>query len=278
MPQRGTAGPRTALARGLAVVAAALAGFGLVTAGTGAAQPGAASAPGTAAAVAACGSDGFCDGFEDQTGSAPGGRWQVSYPNCQGSGTAVVDTSTAHAGSRSIRITGTAGYCNHVFVGTALSTASKVHYGRFYVRHSTPLPSAHVTFLAMRDTSNSRDLRMGGQNQALQWNRESDDATLPEQSPNGVALSRPLPVNTWTCVEFVVDGNQGQLRTWVNGAEVAGLVVDGVPTQDVDGQWLRGATWRPALTDFRLGWESYGNGDDTLWFDDVAVSSTRIGC
>ncbi|WP_369008351.1 hypothetical protein, partial [Streptomyces sp. NTH33] len=28
----------------------------------------------------------------------------------------------------------------------------------------------------------------------------------------------------------------------------------------------------------RLGWESYGTGEDTLWFDDVAVGSTPIGC
>ncbi|WP_420704772.1 hypothetical protein [Kutzneria chonburiensis] len=30
--------------------------------------------------------------------------------------------------------------------------------------------------------------------------------------------------------------------------------------------------------DLRFGWESYAGGDDTLWFDDVAVATTRIGC
>ncbi|WP_320064184.1 hypothetical protein [Micromonospora sp. RTGN7] len=50
-----------------------------------------------------------------------------------------------------------------------------------------------------------------------------------------------------------------------------------VPTHDVDGQWLN-RTWRPQLTDLRLGWESYGEGSDTLWFDDVAVGPGRIGC
>ncbi|MEU0152180.1 hypothetical protein [Micromonospora fulviviridis] len=29
-------------------------------------------------------------------------------------------------------------------------------------------------------------------------------------------------------------------------------------------------TWRPRLTDLKLGWESYGGAADTLWFDDVA--------
>ena len=36
--------------------------------------------------------------------------------------------------------------------------------------------------------------------------------------------------------------------------------------------------WRPALSNFRIGWEAYGDGSDTLWYDDVAVSSSRIGC
>jgi hypothetical protein len=119
---------------------------------------------------------------------------------------------------------------------------------------------------------------MGGQNQAMQWNRESDDATLPAQSPQGVAQSRPLPTNTWSCVEFMVDGGQGQIRTWLNGTEVPGLVADGVSTPDIDNQWNARANWRPAITDFRLGWESYGNGADTLWYDDVALGGSRVGC
>jgi hypothetical protein len=190
-----------------------------------------------------------------------------------------VDTAVAHTGTRSVRVDGAAGYCNHVFVGTGTSALGSVWYARFYVRHTTALPAAHVTLLAMNDANDGdRDLRMGGQNGALQWNRESDDATLPEQSPVGVALSVPLPVDQWTCVEFAVDGTDGTMQTWVNGTDVAGLHADGVPTPNIDSQWLRRAGWRPSLTDLRLGWESYGEGSDTLWFDDVALGTSRIGC
>lgn len=231
-------------------------------------------------AGAGCGSAAFCDGFEDQAGTVPAGAWAVTYPDCQGTGTAAIDSTVAHTGRRSVRITGTAGYCNHVFVRATrdLTGAGAVRYGRFWVRHTTALPAQHVTFLAMRDANDGgRDLRMGGQNGALQWNRASDDATLPEQSPAGVALSVPLATGRWTCVEFGIDGPRGHLQTWVDGAAVAGLQADGTPTHDVDGQWTR-STWRPALTDLRLGWESYGEGADTLWFDDVAVATTRLGC
>jgi hypothetical protein len=229
------------------------------------------------APLASCPSGAFCDGFENQAGPTPAGDWSVTFPNCQGAGTAVVDTATAHEGTRSIRVDGRAGYCNHVFVGTSRGVGGAALYARFYVRHTTALPEPHVTFLAMRDTADGgRDLRMGGQNRALQWNRESDDATLPEQSPAGVAQSLPLPVGQWTCVEFGITGSE--LRTWVNGSEIAGLHVDGTPTPDIDSQWLRRGPWRPAPADFRLGWESYGNGDDTLWFDDVALAPARVGC
>jgi hypothetical protein len=149
---------------------------------------------------------------------------------------------------------------------------------RYWVRHTTALPAAHTTAVALRDANDgNRDLRFGGQNGALQWNRASDDATLPEQSPAGVALSAPLPTGTWNCVEFTVNQGNGTMQTWLNGTSVPGLLLDGVPTHDIDGQWLN-RTWRPALTDLRLGWESYGEGADTLWYDDVAVGSTRVGC
>jgi hypothetical protein len=224
-----------------------------------------------------CPSGAFCDGFEGQAGPAPSGDWSLMFPNCQGSGTATIDSSVVHGGGKSVRVDGHAGYCNHVFLSTTKGMSTSSQYVRFYVRHTTALPESHVTFVAMKDTADGgKDLRMGGQNRALQWNRESDDATLPEQSPAGVAQSVPLAVNQWACVEFGITGSE--MRTWLNGNEVPGLRADGVPTPDVDSQWLRRSGWRPALANFRLGWESYGNGDDTLWFDDVVMAASRIGC
>lgn len=231
------------------------------------------SATDSPAAPGDCPAGATCDGFEDQTGAEPGGAWTVGAENCTGTGTAAVDTSVANSGTTSIRVDGGGGYCNHMFVGTDIPAGTE--WFRVYLRHDTPQPQTHTTMIAMNDATDDRDLRFGGQNSALQWNRESDDATLPEQSPNGVALSRPLPVDTWTCVEWQVSG--GNLSTWVDGEVVEGLVADGEPTMDIDSQWLRQA-WSPALTDLRLGWESYGSDPDTLWYDDVAFGTERIGC
>ncbi|TNH27253.1 cellulose-binding protein, partial [Micromonospora orduensis] len=236
--------------------------------------------PPTTTPPAGCAGAVLCDGFENQTGSTPSGDWTVVSPDCSGAGTATIDTTTAHSGSRAVRINGAAGYCNHVFIRSAknLSSVGSVRYARIWVRHTTAQPTDHTTMVTMADAADgNRDLRLGGQNGALQWNRASDDATLPEQSPAGVAQSLPLPTNRWACVEFMVDGSAGQLRTWLDGSAVTGLTADGVPTHDIDGQWYN-RTWRPQLTDLKLGWESYGGGADTLWYDDVAVGSSRIGC
>jgi hypothetical protein len=224
-----------------------------------------------------CGTGIRCDGFENQAAGTPAGDWAVTYPDCQGAGAATVDKTVAHTGSTSLRINGATGYCNHVFARNATILGDAV-YVRYWVKHTTALPTSHITMVALRDANDGdRDLRFGGQNGALQWNRASDDATLPEQSPAGVALSRPLPVDTWNCVEFKVNGADGTMETWLNDVSVPGLLQDGVATHDIDGQWLN-RTYRPRLADLKLGWESYGEGSDTLWYDDVAAGSSRIGC
>jgi hypothetical protein len=236
-----------------------------------------------AAAQPSCAADGFCEDFESQTGTEPSGRWAFEAADCTGEGTVAVDSAVAHAGTKSLRVDGASGYCNHAFAGTALDDVAVDSglYVRFWIRHTTAFPTQHVTFLAMEDAngpSPQNDLRMGGQNAALQWNRESDDATLPAQSPAGVALSAPLPVDEWSCLEFQLDPGSGQLQTWLNGESVEGLIVDGTPTQDVDQQWMNGGAWNPSPVDLRLGWESYGEGADTLWYDDLAVGTSRVGC
>lgn len=231
-----------------------------------------------------CGGLPLCDDFE---GAAAGGPpdvalWTVGSPNCSGSGTLAIDDVVAHSGSRSLRIDGGGGYCDHVFAAhtMAIEEIGTVVYGRVWVRFESKLGQGHTTFLTLRDAADSggKDLRMGGQSEIFMWNRESDDATLPALSPAGIALSTAPVAGAWTCVEFMVDEAQGLLTTWVDGDEVAGLVVDAAPTPDVDQQWYNKPMWRPSLADFKIGWESYAGQTMTLYFDDVALNGERIGC
>lgn len=226
-----------------------------------------------------------CDDFESADSVPDPAVWTIESPNCSGSGQIAIDTAVAHSGSRSVRVDGGGTYCDHVFLATDAIAAlvdtpeiGGVVHGRFFVRFDQALGNGHVTFATLRDSVENKDLRMGGQSGILMWNRESDDATLPELSPTGIAASVPPVPGQWHCVELAVDGAAGTITTWVDGALIGGLVVDGTPTPDIDTQWLRQDDWRPALVDAKLGWESYGGETNTLWFDDVAFAGARIGC
>lgn len=182
----------------------------------------------------------------------------------------------AHGGGSSLRVDGQGGYCNHVFWSAGddvLSTFGTEVHVRFFVRFETALGEDHVTFLATHDDVSGRDLRMGGQKGVFMWNRETDDATLPELSPAGTAASaKPVP-STWHCLEVNLNRTNGAITTSIDGASVAGLTTGG----GFDGQWSKSANML-GPTDLRLGWESYGGSANTVWFDDVVVSASPIGC
>jgi hypothetical protein len=234
---------------------------------------------GADAAADTCAGADFCDSFESAGAALDPARWSVVSPNCSGTGVVELDSATAHTGTNSLRVRGSGGYCNHVFATpvTSIPSANPL-YGRLYVRFERALTAAHVTFATLRDAGEAKDLRIGGQSEILMWNRESDDATLPELSPAGIALSVKPAVNEWLCIEFMLDREGRRLGTWVDGEAVPGLQVDGEPTQDVDGQWLRKPDWTPMPADLKLGWESYGDDANTLWFDDIALGAQRFGC
>ena len=122
----------------------------------------------------------------------------------------------------------------------------------------------------------NKHLRIGGQNQILMYNRESDDATLPDLSPQGVAASTALPTGSWECFEYHV-GTDGSIETWLNGDAIAGLTsMPGVSNPNA-GQWQRSSI-KPKPSAVYFGWESYGGDTNTFWYDDVAISSSRVGC
>jgi hypothetical protein len=226
--------------------------------------------------------------YDDFESAAVGGPpnpslWTVVSPDCSGTGTLAIDDSEAHSGHHSVRVDGGGGYCDHVFFSnasaiTGLGDGGGQVYARFFVRLGAALGQGHVTFVAMEDQNDGDDdVRMGGQDAILMYNRQSDDATLPTLSPTGVGDSVVIPAATWTCIEFHIDPSAGTIDTWVNGAEVPGLVEDGTAVADISTQWLA-KTWRPSLATFQVGWESYAGETMTLWFDDVALASFRVGC
>lgn len=238
-----------------------------------------AGTPAASDAAVSGGAASFSDSFESSA-TLDTARYELVMKDCSGTGTAMLDTSAGHTGTHSLRIQGGGGYCNHVFVRPRLSTnlVPSPLYVRVFVKIMSAFTENHVTFAATHDMHEDKDLRLGGQKQVLIWNRESDDATLPELSPTGVMMSAALPPGEWHCLEWSIDPKARAIETWLDDRPIAGLSADAQATPDVDTQWLRKQDWQPQPLDVRLGWESYGNDANTLWFDDLAIGNTRLRC
>jgi hypothetical protein len=212
----------------------------------------------------------------------PNAALWTKIPTAAG-GSATVDSIGAHGSARSLKVVSP----DRLYLRntTVIGTLGAVAYVRFYVRFETTLAQGHaamiVTHPMMVDQySQSNELRFGSQDMVFHWNTDTDAANLPDVSPNGDAASfRPVAA-TWYCIELTINTN-GHLDTSIDGASQAGLTADGVATANIDQAWVGSAVTLArytALADFNFGWQSYGSGGMTLWFDDVALSSSPIGC
>ncbi|KAK3899114.1 hypothetical protein C8A05DRAFT_37285 [Staphylotrichum tortipilum] len=204
-------------------------------------------------------------------------EWPTYANDCSQGGAVSLDSTTAHSGKNSIRVDGAGGYCGHMFFGT-----KKVPAGDFYVRvwlkAAKAFTDSHVTFITMPDPAQgtNKHLRIGGQSKILMYNRESDDATMPDLSPQGIAASTALPAGSWECFEYKI-GADGSIATWLNGNAISGLTQTPGVSNANTAQWQRSSVI-PKPSAVYFGWESYGGDTNTFWYDDVAVASSRIGC
>jgi len=85
-----------------------------------------------------------------------------------------------------------------------------------------------------------------------------------------------LPTARWSCVEWSYDGPNNAITMWLDGTQVLSVrdTGDGCVNQMASYPWTA-----PAFDTLRLGWESYQtDGARTLWLDDVAISTERVGC
>lgn len=130
----------------------------------------------------------------------------------------------------------------------------------------------------MPDSSqgSGKHLRIGGQSKILMYNRESDDATLPDLSPQGIAASTALPTGSWQCFEYHL-GAGGTIETWLNGNVIDGLTSKAGVANPNAAQWQRSSS-SPKITAVYFGWESYGGDANTFWYDDIVIGTSRVGC
>ncbi len=234
---------------------------------------------GAGASAFDCASLPLCDDFE--TGSAPNSATWTTVPS-SASGVSI-DSIGAHGSGHSLKVVSS----DRLYLrnSTAIGKLGAVAYVHFYVRFAMTLASGHGAMVVTHPTavdqySQSNELRFGSQDMVFHWNTDSDAANVPDVSPNGDAASFKPMADTWYCVNLVINTN-GHLNVSIDDMAQAGLTVDGTPTADIDQAWLGSSASLmryTALADFNVGWDSYGAGAMTMWYDDVALSTAPIAC
>lgn len=192
----------------------------------------------------------FCDDFEEATvGEAPSGAWD---PGSQG----VVTTDHAHSGSNAVRLEE-----GFNFESLPLADAPDVLFARVMMWSEFQGETADSRFSIMSTSTES----------GHEVNIDSNGELLViHHYPNGeagITSTLAVPTNQWVCIETSFDRESRIFKSWVDGVEATEL---SVPASD--------ETIPDPWTLFQLSGVVYHGGTTTQLYDDVALSTERVGC
>jgi hypothetical protein len=251
----------------------------------------------------ACATALACDDFEGQTVKvAPSGAFSTATE----AGEVLTDDTRAFSGKQSVRLStgATDGFkaaVLHYSDPSKLPTPGNAVYGRMmFWLESAPASEVQWSFIvgsgAIPDPafgSYTALYRYGGQlpvvkdgafvGSQLMANYDTPDsynspAVGPATDCWNHSMGNVVPVGKWTCAEFHFNGANNEMQLWLDGVELPDLHVQkygqGCSSQAVDYPWIA-----PAFTDIFVGWESYILDEPrTIWIDDLAISTERLGC
>lgn len=208
----------------------------------------------------------LCEGFEDVPTGAfiTSPTWQVidGYAEDTQSANVLVSTEQAHSGTQSLRVLGS-GARN----GIVATLPQNRYFMRAWLRvDATPLGPV---FIGLGTDQNSETrLRIQGNGLATINTVGPGDGVRPGAATSGnCAECVPMPVNTWFCAEFAIDQATQGATLYIDDVEAASIV-------NGQGGW----PVQPAQPNLFLGSMGLQGGMAGVYIDDVAVSSTRIGC
>jgi hypothetical protein len=202
------------------------------------------------------------------------------------SGAVSLDTSQFARGKQSLHL--------HL-VGQAWATISETKtfpaagnhfFGRLFFRATaipttSPNTAAHWTLVAGSGNGTS-EIREGGI--SGKWGTGTDnqgaggtgDWTNADNDPAG--NPKPVPSNTWACIEWEYDGGSNETRFWWDGVEHPSMHT----TSTMHGGTQSVPYLLPQFTNVKIGWMLYQNPVSPttfeVWIDEIAIDSQRIGC
>jgi hypothetical protein len=243
------------------------------------------AAPGDAsdgAAPKSCGptADIFCDDFESYPAGAitAGAKWKADVAG----GAFTIDTATKKAGQKSLKATVT-GNGRALANITGFTAPNNSFYGRMHVwvkAFPTAPQYAHWTMFEVAGSGPDRIRPIGGQyipNQGTErlWGTGSDGG--PTGDWTRWSTTAPAESGKWVCLEWQVKAANDEMHVWIDGAAKPALDVS---TKNHGGNAVD-LTF-PTFTKAWFGWWLYQANPTPaqfeIWFDDVALGTTRQGC
>jgi len=263
-------------------------GSGGSSAGTGG-RGGSGGSGGSSGATGTAGAGGtvapfFTDNFESGTNGMQPSGWTnfIAYTangtNPNGTTLAVVDTTRAHSGTKSVHVHGGSSPAQ---LTKALPNGTNRLYVRAWIYQTRLLGSMngsenHETLIGIRGNPSNVDneVRFGEVKGSIGTNETPSDDFAPK-------LAQPNPAtvaaNKWVCFEvaFLGDQTQNALYAWADGTLIHSIT--STPSQwehmSLSANWMSGKFMLVIL-----GWQSFSGIDTDLWIDDVALSTSMIGC
>jgi hypothetical protein len=201
----------------------------------------------------------FCDGFEQGLGA-----WQQIE---QTNGTIGVDMTHVHRGAYAVRahmnaITQQGGNPSVTIDHT--QTWPTHYWVRFFAYAPSPFPPSNGALLNLIDSANNYD---GLQLYLSPTAAHVSMTTYNTGNDHTWGSMTALPLDQWVCFEVDADSQTGAVNVALNGAAIGPLSMTGftLPSPDVTklGLGFFNAKTQPAYD---------------VWFDDVIVDATPIGC
>jgi PKD repeat protein len=238
----------------------------------------------------------FTEDYENQTVNENPSGWGVNYqynivPNptpTQFSDAIKVTNEFAHTGTKALYVDGRdlASAMRYSFKTLTLPNDKERVFVRYYLRSTEYIGNRaknpdgsdpnHNHFMAL-ENGQSDEIRIGEIKGALGVNEFGRDDIVPTAEYWYGQIETPrIEADTWYCVEtaFLNDGSKPELKTWLNEELVTHI--------DDHTDFKNGAAVERWLDNkfgkVSLGWANYQTYDTEVYFDDVVVSTERIGC
>ena len=219
----------------------------------------------------------FCDDFEDLApGPATSTRWTPETSN----GEVTIDGTHAR-GARALHVH-TTGNGRGLIRVNGFAPPANSFYARAHVwvdGFPTAPDYAHFTMVELAGNGGGVVRPIGGQyipsaGKSL-WGVGSDGG--PTGDWTRWQTTAPAEGGKWVCLEWQVAATDNAINVWIDGVAHPEM---GVTTKDHGGSTVDFVF--PSFTSIWFGWWLYQGGPSPgqfdVWFDDIAVGTSRLGC